>query len=328
MSTPTASIIEVDQETPSPDQVLDELPADLTIFTSDDPPHIQTINQAIIEDQSMTPAARRIFRKLTQQLDHEDKICLSPRTALSALSAPSLSLQNAKDIAIGLANTAEARRTNFLHQTDLYAQAVDKIQKELDDKRAVPDDPPYGFVHNDNRVPYFVIYDAEHQPHLAPYIRKCPGDPTTVIGTLGGPNHIEYTCPIYATSHHSDGHGLSALPPWFVELLHAKSHHTDTLVLDTYKQDDWGLATDIHAYAHATRQLHELYRQQDAIRLQIQAMSDQQGYVQHRLERAQAPSRLQHLRPLARDIRNDDDDGFTILPRPPFRKHNRGQFPV
>ena len=281
MSTSTASIIEVDQETPSPDQVLNELPSDLTIFTSDDPPHIQAINQAIIDDQSTTPAARRIFRKLTQQLDCEDKVCLSPRTALSALSAPSLSLQNAKDIAIGLANTAEARRADFLHQTDLYAEAVDKIQKELDAKRAVQDEPPYGFVHNDNRVPYFVIYDDKHQPHLAPYIRKCPGDPSTVIGTLGGPNHIEYTCPIYATARHSDGHNLSALPPWFVELLHAKSHHIDTLIFDAYKQDDWGLAADIHAYAHATRQLHELYRQQDALRLQIQAMSDQQGYVQH-----------------------------------------------
>ena len=276
----------------------------------------------------MTPAARRIFRKLTNQLDQQDKVCLSLRTALSALSAPSLTFQNTKDIAIGLANTAEARHTDFLHQTDLYAEAVDKIQKELDAKRAVPDEPPYGFVHNDNRVPYFVIHDAKHQPHLAPYIRKCPGDPTTVIGTLGGPNHIEYTCPIYATPRHSDGHGLSALPPWFVELLHAKSHHTDTLVLDAYKQDNWGLAAHIHAYAHATRQLHELYCQQDAIQLQIQAMSDQQGYVQHRLERAQAPSRLVHLRPLARDIRNDNDDGFTILPRPPFRKHNRGRFPV
>ena len=328
MSTPTASIIEVNQEDRSPNQVLMELPSDITIFTSDDPPHIQAINKAIVEDQSTTPAACRIFRKLTNHLDHEDKICLSPRIALSALSAPSLTLQNAKDIAVGLANTAETRCADFLHQTDLYAEAVDKIQKELDAKRAVQDEPPYGFIHNDSRVPYFVIYDDKHQPHLAPYICKCPGDPSTVIRTLGGPNHIEYTCPIYATARHSDGHNLSALPLWFVELLHAKSHHTDTLILDAYKQDDWGLAADIHAYAHATRQLHELYRQQDALRLQIQAMSDQQGYVQHRLERTQAPSRLMHLRPLAHDIRNDDDDGFTILPRPPFRKHNRGRFPV
>ena len=112
MSTPTSSIVEVNQEDNSPDQVLTELPSDITIFTSDDPPHIQAINKAIIEDQSTTPAARRIFRRLTNQLDHEDKICLSPRTALSALSAPSLTLQNAKDIAVGLANTAEARHAD------------------------------------------------------------------------------------------------------------------------------------------------------------------------------------------------------------------------
>jgi hypothetical protein len=185
-------------------------------------------------------------------LDKEDKICLSPHTALSALSAPSLTLQNSKDIAVGLANTVEIHRTDFLHQTDLYAEAVDKIQKELNAKRAVPDEPPYGFVHNDNCVPYFVIYKAEHQPHIAPYIRKCPGDPTTVIRTLGGPNHIEFTCPIYATSRHSDSHSLSALPPWFVELLHAKSSHTNTLIYKAYKQDNWGLAANIHTYTHAT----------------------------------------------------------------------------
>ena len=142
MSTPTASIIEVNQEDGSPDQVLTELPSDITIFTSDDPPRIQAINKAIIEDQSTTPTTRRIFQKLTNQLDHEDKICLSPRTALSALSAPSLTLQNAKDIAVGLANTAEMHRADFLHQTDLYAEAVDKIQKKLNAKRAVPDEPP------------------------------------------------------------------------------------------------------------------------------------------------------------------------------------------
>ena len=70
MSTPTASIVEINQEDGSPGQALAELPSDITIFTSDDPPHIQAINQAIIEDQSTTPATRRIFRKLTNQLDH------------------------------------------------------------------------------------------------------------------------------------------------------------------------------------------------------------------------------------------------------------------
>ena len=86
MSTPTASIVEINQESHSLDQTLEELPSDITIFTSDDLPHIQAINQAIIEDQSMTPAAQHIFKKLTNQLDHENKICLSPCTALSALS--------------------------------------------------------------------------------------------------------------------------------------------------------------------------------------------------------------------------------------------------
>ena len=57
MSTPATSIIEVDQESHSSDQVLEELPSNLTIFTSDDPPHIQAINQAIIDNQSTTPTA-------------------------------------------------------------------------------------------------------------------------------------------------------------------------------------------------------------------------------------------------------------------------------
>ena len=42
-----------------------------------------------------------------------------------------------------------------------------------------------------------------------------------------------------------------------------------------YKQDDWGLAADLHAYRNAVGNLRELYRRQDALKLQIQAEYEQ-----------------------------------------------------
>jgi hypothetical protein len=330
MSYSPQSTIQIDNETNSPGQALSDLPSDLTIFVDEHPIRtIRDVNQAVINHPSLTKATRRIFQTLEETLEGEDKVCLSSRSALSLLSDPTITLQDAKDIAIALSNTAESRRADFAHQTDLYAAAVDRLQAEIDAKRAVPDEPPYGYIHNDDRITHFVITDPQGHNHIAPYIRKCPGDPTRVIGTLGGPNAKEFSCPIYATPRHSDGKGLSALPPWFIELLHCQSPHADTLIDDAYHQDDWGLAADLHAYHTAIGNLQELYHQQDTLRLQIQAEYDQREYVRHRLERAQAPSRLLHFRTLVDRTNFADDDGHDSPPRfvrPRGAKRNRGRF--
>jgi hypothetical protein len=236
MSYTSQSSIQIHDETNSPRQVFSDLPSDLTIFVDE---HsvctIRDINQAIIKDPSLTKSTCRIFQTLEETLEKEDKVCLSPLSALSLLSDLTITLQDAKDIAVALSNTAESRRTDFAHQTDLYAAAVNWLQAKVDAKRAVPDEPPYGFVPNNNHISYFVITDPQGCNHIAPYIHKCPGDPTRVIGTLGGPNAKEFSCPIYATPRQSDEKGLSTLPPWFIELLHCQSPHADTLINDTYQ---------------------------------------------------------------------------------------------
>ena len=310
MSYISQSPIQVDNETNSPGQALSDLPSNLTIFIDEHPIHTtRDINQAIIKDPSSTKATCCIFQALEETLEEEDKVCLSPRSALSLLLDPTITLQDAKDIAITLSNTTESRRADFAHQMDLYAMAVDRLQAEADTKRAVPDEPPYGFVPNDNHISYFIITDPQGHNHITPYIRKCPGDPTRVIRTLGGPNAKEFSCPIYATPRHSDGKGLSTLPPWFIKLLHCQSPHADTLIDNAYQQEDWGLAGDLHAYRNAVGNLRELYRQQDTLRLQIQAEYEQWEYVRHRLEGAQAPSRLLHFRSLVDGSNFADDDG-------------------
>ena len=140
-------------------------------------------------------------------------------------------------------------------QTDLYATVIDRLQAKVNTKRAVPDKPSYGFILNDDRITHFVITNLQGRNHIAPYIRKCPRDPTRVIEMLGGPNAKEFSCPIYATPRHSDGKGLSTLPLWFIKLLHCQSPHADTLIDDAYQQDDWGLAVDLHAYRNAVGNL-------------------------------------------------------------------------
>jgi hypothetical protein len=328
MSHSPQSPIQIDNETNSPGQALSDLPSDLTIFVDEHPIRtIRDVNQAVINHPSSTKSTRRIFQTLEERWKKETRSAY--RRALSLLSDPTITLQDAKDIAIALSNTAESRRSDFAHQTDLYAAAVDRLQAELDAKRAVPDEPPYGYVRNDDRITYFVITDPQGHNHIAPYIRKCPGDPTRVISTLGGPNAKEFSCPIYATPRHSDGKALSALPPWFTELLHCQSPHADTLIDDAYKQDDWGLAADLHAYRNAVGNLRELYRRQDALKLQIQAEYEQREYVRHRLEQAQAPSRLLHFRPLVNGSDDANDEGGASPPRfvrQRCGKYNRGRF--
>ena len=313
-------------------ETISDLPSDITIFTEDNTvPSVLQLTQEILTDPTASKETRRTFRIFEKILEREDEACLSPRTALAALSDPTVTLQEAKDIAVAVANTAETHQVDLTHQSDLYATATDHLQAELDRKRAVPDIPPYGFIPNDNKVPYFVIHDRQHHPLVAPYICKCPGDPSTVIGTLGGPNPVELTCPLYSTPRHSDGRGLSALPPWFVELLHAQSPHADALIDNAYKQDDWGLAANLRAYHFATKHLCALYQQEDALKAQIKAMYEQQEYVRHRLERAQASSRLVHFRSLVDGVPTPDEDkgDFHLPLRTPYRhKRNRGRLAV
>ena len=164
MSSLSQSSIQVNSETNSPRQALAGLPSDITIFVKEQPIHtIWNINQAIIKDISSTCSTCHIFQALKNTLDQENKVCLSPRTTLSALFNPTVTLQDAKDIAVSLANTAESRHVDFAHQANLYATAVDRLERELDAKRAVPVKPPYRFVPNDNRAPYFVIHNSDCQ---------------------------------------------------------------------------------------------------------------------------------------------------------------------
>jgi hypothetical protein len=52
-----------------------------------------------------------------------ENITLLPRSALSALSLPSINQAKTIEIAIALANTVQENRKDFAHQTQLYAQA-------------------------------------------------------------------------------------------------------------------------------------------------------------------------------------------------------------
>jgi hypothetical protein len=126
MSHSSQSSIQIDNETSSPGQAFSDLPSNLTIFVDEHPIHtIRDVNQAVINHPSLTKNTRRIFQTLEETLEGEDKVCLSPRSALSLLLDPTITLQDAKDITVTLSNTAESRRTDFAHQTDLYAAAVD-----------------------------------------------------------------------------------------------------------------------------------------------------------------------------------------------------------
>jgi hypothetical protein len=245
-------------------------------------------NVVIVKDQDYeinAPELCVIMEPIRQPLPN----ILSPRTALSALSNPNISDMQVFEIAVTLANTAHKNHKDFTHQTELYEEAVTRLEKEAC-HRAPASDPPYGYIPNNNIAPYFTIPGRGGCLLMAPFLRKCPVDPTHVIRTLGTPdNDEEYLCPIYAAPCHSDSCSLSALPPWFVDLLHRPSPHAESLIEAATNSSDWGLGADLHHYSKKGKILAELYREKDRIIANIQAMHEDQEYVRHRLERAQAP---------------------------------------
>jgi hypothetical protein len=300
-------------------------------------PMLTTIpdDMVIIEDQDVevnAPEPYIIMEPICQPLPN----VLSPCTTLSALSNPNISNTQVFEIAIALANTAHKNCKDFTHQTELYADAIARLKKEARNP-APAEEPPYGYIPNDDVAPYFTLPGRGGRLLMAPFICKCPGDPTYIIGTLGTPgNDEEYLCPIYASPHHSDGRSLAALPPWFVDLLHRQSPHVDSLIKAACNSGDWGLGTDLHRYAEKGKILAELYREKDHIIANIQATHEDQEYVCHHLERAQAPSRLNHFCPLSNRNSgapfqaNSNSDNSWNIPIPiPHRKSkcSRGRLP-
>jgi hypothetical protein len=280
------------------------------------------------EEPADAPEPCHIMEPIRQPLPN----VLSPHTALSALSNPHISMTQVFEIAVALTNTAHQNRKDFAHQTELYEEAVARLKREA--RRPAPaNDPPYGYIPNDNIAPYFTIPDRGGRLLMAPFLRRCPGDPTHVIGTMGTPNNDEeHLCPIYTAPRHSDGCSLAALPPWFLDLLHSQSPHAESIVESAINMGDWGLGTDIHHYTEKSKTLADLYREKDRITANIQAAYKDQEYVCHHLERAQAPSRLNHFCSLSSHdsgapFRSDSDgnDSWHRLIPIPQRKMKRSQ---
>jgi hypothetical protein len=241
------------------DEIVDQIAAQqlLTLTTLPN-------NVVIFEDQDYeidAPEPCIITEPIRQPLPN----VLSPCTALSALSNPNISNTQVFEIAVALANTAHENCKDFAHQTELYEEAVACLEKEACHP-APASDPPYGYIPNDDIAPYFTLPGKGGHLLKAPFLRRCPGDLTHVIGTLRTPdNDKEYLCPIYASPHHSDGRSIAALPPWFIDLLHHPSPHAKSLVEAACNSGDWGLGTDLHHYSEKGKILANLYREKDHI---------------------------------------------------------------
>jgi hypothetical protein len=325
------------------DEIVDQIAAqqlptltalpDNVVIMEDQDFDIDTPEPDTSEEPVDAPEPYHITEPICQSLPN----VLSPHTALSALSNPHISTTQVFEIAVALANTAHHNRKDFAHQTELYEEAVARLEQEA--RRPTPaDDPPYGYIPNDNIAPYFTIPDRGGRLYMAPFLCRCPGDPTHVIGTMGTPNNDEeHLCPIYTAPRHSDGRSLAALPPWFLDLLHNQSPHTESIVDSAVNMGDWGLGANIHRYTEKSKVLADLYREKDHITASIQAAYEDQEYVHHRLECTQAPSRLNHFRSLASHdsgapFRSDSDGNNSWghpIPIPQHKtKHSRGRLPV
>jgi hypothetical protein len=306
---------------------------DNMVIVEDQDYQIDTPEPSAVEEPTNAPELYIITEPIRQPVPN----VLSLHTALSTLSNPNVSTTQVFKIAVALANTTHRNRKDFAHQTELYKEAVARLEREA--RRPAPAlDPPYGYIPNDDITPYFTLPGKGGHLLMAPFLRSCPGNPTHVIRTLGTPdNNKEYLCPIYTAPRHSDGRSLTALPPWFLDLLHSQSPHTKSIVEAAINLGDWGLGADLHRYTEKSKILAELYREKDCITANIQAAYEDQEYVCHRLERAQAPSRLNHFRSLSthdsgapfRTDSNSNDGWNHPIPVPHRKsKHSRGRLHV
>jgi hypothetical protein len=130
------------------------------------------------------------------------------------------------------------------------AKDVKHLEEELSairiaEAQSLGNDPPDGYVANDNHLPHFLIPDSAEVYGLVRYVRHSPTNPTLAYGTMGGTNDSVYAITVQAARVASICSQPGPLAAWFLGLLGGPLGPFRLLKKEAQCQADWGLAADI-----------------------------------------------------------------------------------
>jgi hypothetical protein len=237
-----------------------------------------------------------------------------------------LSHDRLRKLAITMAKQASSHRKMAREASD----GVDRLEQELTDIRtaeaqALGNDPPEGYVANDNHLPHFLIPDSMGVYSLARYVRHSPINPTLAFGTMGGSNDGVYATPLQATPFTSLLSPLTPLPAWFTALLSGLLGPFRLLEKEALSLQDWGLSADIRRARDKYEEADDLRERIYRLEVELEGVQREAADARLRLEQAFAAKRLHRLESL------QSERGESLFSPPsskitrPGVKHGRGR---
>jgi polyhydroxyalkanoate synthesis regulator phasin len=243
---------------------------------------------------------------------------ISPQSAANIIQHPDVTLDQAKRVVaaiahncIGKADTLQRMAQSSIDQAAAFEEAIEaatiaqrRAEQRLEDlQRRVEElqgpECPEGFIENCGRVPHFHIPLAPGQPEVqARYVRRCPGDPASVEGTMGAPGDPIYVIGLTAQSRYNVDGEPEPLAEWFTSLAEAGSRCWPQVLRAAIDTDDWGLAADLARYHAFEERLHDLDHTIRGLENTRQGVLDKHRAAAARLACARADQRLGTLRAL------------------------------
>jgi hypothetical protein len=158
-----------------------------------------------------------------------------------------ITLQNNNDIdaallcqiANGLLRTIANKETETAITAKWYENQVHTLEQHILHYEATFNEPPTGYVLNNNLVPHFHIPIGDRLYHPTEWIKL--NNDSTIFSYFNtqGPNKQPYTINLYAQADSSMNTPIKTFPAWFCHMLMGPRGNFQILQTTMAEMDDW-----------------------------------------------------------------------------------------
>jgi hypothetical protein len=258
---------------------------------------------------------------------HVTRAPLSPRSTASLLAAnPHIPEETMHQIAAGLLRTIKEREA--AHNTEIWDLREKLLRLEELVGDADSDQPPKGYIRNDNKIPNFDIPMDDGLYLPAKWIKLYEGDYTKAFGLIGKELSTEspYSMEIYASPDIRLHEVPEPLPLWVQTIIEGRTATFESLRWAAIELEDFGIVADLTRARDTYLKAQEMELQRDQIEADLSLLQEKYALTRGRLELAHVSKRLARQQYLVPPVLRDDEN-FPRVP-PKGKSIKRGHFAV
>src|SRR5258707_2039605 len=247
---------------------------------------------------------REILRKAT--IRHEEEpLPVSPRTGVNVLHNSDCTIEDAVEVAEGLAATIKNRESFHQLRILLLQEQITRLRERSDrptnDDQPSEDRPrfqaaPVGFSINAGHLPDATLPCGRNASQLAKWVRCLPDRRALLYAEDDGPGDQPYAIELYAALDLSDDTPPQSLPRWLLDALTGPSAAFHTIHAAADATLDWGLYADLLCYRDLDQKAKAINDSISNLEAEVQGVLAEQRLALGHLEGARAATHLGHVR--------------------------------